>query len=102
MEVGGFDWDAHNKNKCQAHGVSPAEIEALFHGPVDVFPDPAHSHEEERFHAFGKTGAGRHVFVVYTMRHRGAVTLIRPLSARSMHQREVRHYEKEIAKTKKR
>lgn len=98
----GFDWDAANREKCQEHGVSLAEIEALFHGPVvDVFPDPAHSQREERFYAFGKP-AKRHVFVVYTLRPRGRQTLIRPISARYMHRREVKHYEKEIAKTKER
>ena len=29
--VSGFDWDEGNKSKCQKHGVSIAEIEALFH-----------------------------------------------------------------------
>jgi uncharacterized protein len=101
VDVEGFDWDTHNRTKCQAHGVPLAEIEALFHGPVHVFPDPAHSRQEERFHAFGKP-AGRHLFVVYTLRTRGARTLIRPISARYMHHREVKHYEKAIATTEKR
>lgn len=101
MDVGGFDWDAHNRTKCQAHGVALSEIEALFHGPVDIFPDVAHSQREERFHAFGRP-AGRHIFVIYTLRTRGGHTLIRPISARYMHRKEVTYYEKEIAKTDKR
>ena len=30
MRVQGFDWDGGNRAKCQKHGVSIAEIEALF------------------------------------------------------------------------
>jgi uncharacterized DUF497 family protein len=31
--LSGFDWDDGNRAKCQAHGVSPAEVEALFDYP---------------------------------------------------------------------
>jgi hypothetical protein len=34
-------------------------IESLFRRPLDVFPDPEHSAEEERFKAIGTTGQGR-------------------------------------------
>jgi hypothetical protein len=30
LQVSGFDWDDGNRAKCQKHGVSIAEIEALF------------------------------------------------------------------------
>jgi uncharacterized DUF497 family protein len=102
MQVDGFDWDAANREKCQKHGVSLAEIEAFFHGPVYVFPDPSHSQREERLLAIGKTASGRGVFVAFTLRRRAGETLVRPISARYMHRREVKHYEKEIAKTKER
>ena len=36
MQVAGFDWDDGNREKCRKHGVSLAEIEALFHGVVRV------------------------------------------------------------------
>lgn len=101
-DIVGFDWDRANRDKCQSHGVSLAEIEAVFHGTLSVFPDPFHSHREERFHAIGKTASGRSVFVTFTWRQRGHDTLIRPISARYMHRKEVLHYEKEIAKTKNR
>jgi uncharacterized DUF497 family protein len=43
LQVSGFDWDDGNRSKCQKHGVSMAEIEALFvHGPC-IAPDPKHS-----------------------------------------------------------
>jgi hypothetical protein len=73
--------------------VSLADIEALFTRPLAVFPDPEHSRIETRFKAIGTTDAGRHVFAVFTLRKRGGATLIRPISARFMHRKEVRHYE---------
>ncbi len=39
MEFKGFDWDSGNRDKCQKHGVSIAEIEGLFAKPVLVLPD---------------------------------------------------------------
>ena len=100
--IAGFDWDHANRTKCQKHGVPVATIEAVFAGEVAVLPDPSHSQREERFHAIGTTAGGRGVFVVFTLRQRNGATLIRPISARYMHRKEVAYYEKEIAKTEKR
>ena len=91
----GFEWDSGNRKKCLAHGVSIAEIEDLFTRPVMVLPDPAHSHTETRMRAIGKTTAGRSVFLVFTIRKKGRKRLIRPISARYMHAKEIRHYEEE-------
>jgi uncharacterized DUF497 family protein len=74
---------------------SIAEIEQVFEGTVAVFPAPVHSRREERFKAIGLANKGRHVFVVFTIRERGGDRLIRPISARYMHRKEVEHYEKE-------
>jgi hypothetical protein len=41
--ISGFDWDDGNRAKCQHHGLSPAEVEALFERPVLIVPDVAHS-----------------------------------------------------------
>lgn len=95
----GFDWDQGNRAKCQKHGVSLVEIERLFDRPLRIEPDPAHSAREERFKAIGTTSTGRHVFLVFTLRRHGAETLIRPISARFMHRKEVQHYEEQAAKT---
>jgi hypothetical protein len=62
MQVDGFDWNEENRFKCQKHGVSVAEIEALFRGELMVLPDPAHSGSEERFKAIGRTDQGRAVW----------------------------------------
>ncbi|MGI8894923.1 MAG: BrnT family toxin [Casimicrobiaceae bacterium] len=90
-----FDWDRGNRAKCQEHGVSLAEIEALFHGAVAVFPHPKHSPVEERLLAIGKGRRGRYVFLAFTIRVRGTQRFIRPISARYMHQKEVEHYARE-------
>jgi uncharacterized DUF497 family protein len=99
VEVVGFDWDKANRTKCQQHGVPLADIESVFHGTLAVFPDPTHSHREERFIAIGQTAHRRHVFIAFTLRTYGTETYIRPISARYIHRKEVVHYEKEIAKT---
>lgn len=101
MEFSGFDWDQGNRSKCQRHGVSINEIESLFRRDVLVSPDPGHSSREERYKAIGTTDTGRHVFIAFTLRQRGNDMLIRPVSARYMHRKEVAHYEKETSKTEK-
>ena len=64
-----------------------------------VFRDSVHSGIEERFKAIGRTDSGRAVLIVFTLRKKGGDTLVRPLSARHMHRKEVEHYEKEVEKT---
>jgi uncharacterized protein len=93
----GFERDRANRAKCRKHGVSIADIEGAFARPIAVFPDPAHSQLEERFKAVGRTDNGRHVLIVFTLRTRQARTLIRPISARFMHAKEVAHYEEAAA-----
>lgn len=95
MEFDGFDWDSGNRVKCQTHGVSSGEIESLFDAELLIGPDPWPS--ERRYRAFGKTKAGRGVFVVFTWRTRNAQHLIRPISARYMHKKEMERYEQEIS-----
>jgi uncharacterized DUF497 family protein len=104
MEVGGleFDWDKGNRQKCEKHGLSFEAVESLFRGPLVIFPDAEHSGEEERLIAIGGTNEGRRIFVVFTFRKRGEDVLIRPISARYMHKKEIDYYEKEAPKTEDR
>ena len=95
MKVAGFEWDAGNREKCQKHGVSLGEIEALFTRPVMMLPDQAHSMTEARLKAIGRTETGRNIFVVFTLREHNGQKYIRPISARYMHQKEIDSYEKE-------
>jgi uncharacterized DUF497 family protein len=102
MEFSGFDWDEGNRTKCLKHGLAIAVIERLFQDGVAVLPDEVHSQEEQRFKAIGRTEEGRYVFVVFTLRGTAENRLIRPISARHMHAKEVRAYEKENPDLQKR
>lgn len=95
MEVHGFDWDEGNREKCQTHGLELEEIESVFINKPYIRVNSNHLTEEERFHAVGITKEGRHAFIVFTIRTVQAGKLIRPISARPMHQKEIDHYEKQ-------
>ncbi len=91
--VSGFDWDEGNRAHCQRHGVSVAEIEALLRGNPCVAPDLEHRRFEDRLIAVGRTERGRPLFVAFTMRERSGQLMIRPVSARYMHAKEIANYE---------
>jgi uncharacterized DUF497 family protein len=95
LRANGFDWDKSNRAKCEKHGLSISVIEGLFTRPLAVFPDVAHSQHERRFRAIGRTDQERGVFIVFTLRRKGDESLIRPISARYMHRKEICTYEKE-------
>jgi uncharacterized DUF497 family protein len=94
MEFEGFNWDSGNRKKCERHGLSIAEIESVFSRPVVILPDKENPQGERRFRAIGTTVEGRKAFVVFTLRNHADGVLIRPISARYMHKREVMSYEK--------
>lgn len=97
-----FEWDEGNRRKCQKHGVSIQDIEhVLAHAETLIRPDPKNPSSEPRFLVIGRTQQGRYTFVVFTPRQRTADTRLRPISARYMHQREIRKYEQEIARAQK-
>lgn len=93
----GFDWDRGNRRKCQKHGISVEDIEEVFGRRIIILPDDIHSQKEHRFRAIGWTKEQRAVFIVFTLRHRRNDILIRPISARYMHKKEIDLYEKEEA-----
>jgi len=95
LQANGFDWDKGNRAKCEKQGLSTSVIESLFTSPLAILPDAAHSQRERRFRAIGRTDKGRGVFIVFTLRRKGVEVLIRPISARYMHKREIEAYEKE-------
>ena len=90
-----FDWDAGNRTKCQKHGVTLEQIEDVLRGSIRVFPDPAHSAAEVRRLGIGRTG-GRYVLVAFTLRVTAGERFIRPISARFMHAKEIKHYESQV------
>ena len=95
--VEGFDWDEGNARKsADKHSVSQAETESLFFcDRLVITPDPRHSQTECRYHALGRTLAGRLLHVVFTLRRQE--TLIRVISARDMNRKERIIYAKETA-----
>ena len=99
FSVSGFDWDDGNRTKCQKHGVSITQIEALFEHSPRIAPAPKHSADEGRLIAVGRTSTGRPVFVAFTIRTKNKRRLIRPVTARYMHAKEIAAYEKESATT---
>jgi len=94
MKFSGFDWDVGNRAKCQKHGVSVETLEQVFTRGLMILPDDAHSQIERRFRAIGYSDQGRALFVVFTIRRPRGEILIRPISARFMHKKEIEHYEK--------
>ena len=99
----GFVWDNANHSKCQKHGVSVAEVEhVLARAATLIVPDLKNSRAEPRFLAIGRTEQGRYALVVFTPRQTRGGILMRPISARYMHRKEIKKYEQEIASVQNR
>jgi uncharacterized protein len=92
-QITGFDWDDGNSAKSiSKHRVLSTEAEQVF---VDerllVAADVKHSNDEVRYHALGRTAAGRLLHVTFTIRGDG--TKIRVISARDANRKERASYE---------
>ena len=96
--VAGFDWDEGNWPKCGKHGVSKAEIEHVLRSSPFVLPDRYPPDRETRFDAVRQNADGRYVFVVFALRAKAGQRLIRPMSARYMHRKEIENYERQKGK----
>lgn len=86
-----FDWDEGNVSKCQKHGIAISEIETVLGGDPLILDDPFV--DEPRYRAIGTNQEGRMVYVVFTFREKDGEMMIRPISARYMHEKEVQRYE---------
>lgn len=93
MKFHGFDWDSGNTEKARKHGLTILEIEDFFSREVRVLDDPKHSEKEQRYIAVGPAKNGRAMFVAFTMRRKANSILIRVISARYAHRKEVMIYE---------
>ncbi|AXC09406.1 hypothetical protein ACPOL_0019 [Acidisarcina polymorpha] len=82
----GFDWDDANLTKnWDRHRVTPEEAEdVFFQEPIIMSGDAGHAGREKRYRLLGQTGAGRRLFVAFTVRRK----LVRVISARDMNRRE--------------
>jgi uncharacterized DUF497 family protein len=92
--IAGFDWDDGNSRKSADNGVGQAEAEQVFlNTPLLLLHDPGHSVAEQRYHAYGKTPAGRLLQIAFTLRR--DATLLRIISVRPMSARERARYAEE-------
>jgi uncharacterized DUF497 family protein len=86
----GFDWDEGNLFKnWEKHRVAASECEQVFFNRPLAAADDRHSTREPRHFALGTTDAGRHLFLVFTVRKKR----IRVISARNMNRRERKAFE---------
>ena len=88
-----FEWDEANKNKIWLkHKVSAEECEEAFAAEY-LFrqPDNLHSNKESRHILISRTKKLKYLFIVFTVRK----NKVRIVSARHMHKREIKFYEKE-------
>lgn len=84
----GFEWDEGNLKKVLSR-MEASVTEMAFQGEPWVALNRKFSGVEKRWFLINQV-MGRHVFVVFTMRKK----CIRVVSARYMHQKEVKYYEK--------
>jgi uncharacterized DUF497 family protein len=85
-----FEWDDANTTKLAKHGLTPADVEAVFRGMLYLLGrivEPVHA--EARWVALGTTGTGRPVTLIFTRRG----DALRPISCRAMRRKERRLYE---------
>ena len=87
----GFDWDDGNSEKnWLTHRVRRTECEqVLLSQPLIVAQGQLLEDREVRYLAMGETGAGRRLFLVFTIRG----NLVRVISARDMSRQERSVYE---------
>lgn len=86
----GFEWDQGNITKnWERHDVSNVECEQIFFNkPLIVKRDKAHSTNENRYYALGRTNMNRLLFAVFAVRD----DKVRIISARDMTDAEKERY----------
>lgn len=95
VAIDGFQWDSGNIEKIKKHGLTQDDVEFIFLNEPWVGPDFKHSTEKEnRYIAYGRIEIGRPAYIAFTYRLKEGLNLIRPISARFMHEKEVKKYEK--------
>ena len=86
-----FQWDENKaRTNLAKHGVGFAEAATVFGDPLSLtIPDPAHSHNEDRFVILGTSHNGKLLVVVPTERGES----IRLISARRASRQERKNFE---------
>jgi uncharacterized protein len=77
-----FIWDERKASlNLKKHGVSFEEAKTIFYSPhLDIFYDPHHSHNQDRYIAIGVSNKNRLLLVVHCENTDG--TTVRIISAR--------------------
>jgi uncharacterized protein len=91
-KITGFDWDSGNIHKSyQKHGITPNQAEKVFLDPRFQYQvNLTHSKNEQRYFGIGRLKNKQWLFVSFTFRK----NKIRVISARRIHKKERRKYEK--------
>ena len=86
-----FEWDEKKAARnVVKHGISFEEAVTVFGDPLsDTFPDPDHSHQEQRFIIIGSAESGKILVVAHT--DKGGT--VRIISARDATSGERKSYE---------
>ncbi|WP_413557656.1 BrnT family toxin [Bdellovibrio sp. HCB209] len=96
MKISGFNWDEYNRLKCQKHGLSIDQIEGFLLSSPLISKDDEHSHDEDRFVAFG-TFKERYLVAIFCLRVFEGQFHIRVISARYARHKEIEAFhEKEL------
>ena len=88
MRISDFEWDEGNALHLElGHGIEPQEAE-------EVFATRALFRRTRRGHyaAFGPTGAGRYLVLVFALKPKG---LVRPITGWDMGKAEIQYYKKQ-------
>ena len=88
-----FDWDDGNRDKNLKHGVHDWEIEEAFGDRRRISLGTTRIEGEMRGVVLGRSmTSGKYLRIVYTIRRRANLILIRPISAFEMSQSERARY----------
>ena len=88
MKITSFEWDEGNiTHLLERHDVDPVEVEEAF-APENLFHIVS---RKGKYHAFGKTMAGRYLHIVFEYKVRGVA---RPTTAWDMPEKEKRKFKK--------
>lgn len=87
-----FEWDPKkNKSNIKKHGVSFEEAQTVFYSEhAEVFDDPDHSVDEDRFIIVGFSSIGRLLLACFC--ERGEGDIIRIISSRKLSKKEIKSF----------
>ncbi|MFC1783271.1 BrnT family toxin [Planctomycetota bacterium] len=88
-----FEWDSDKARlNLKKHCITFEEAATVFADPLSMtFPDPDHSHGEDRFVLIGKSFEGNILVIAHTERGKK----IRIINARKATRKERKYYEEE-------